>query len=217
MARVSAVLLAAGESRRMGQRNKLRLSVEGLPLLARTVETLLASRLRDIVVVLGHEAEGLRPMLDRLPVTVAYNPRYREGHMTSVYKGMEALSRPCDGVMVCLSDQPLLAPQDIDMLIDAFAGLGRGAVLVPFYRGARGNPVILAHEHCQAILKGDRKGGFKRFIDDNPGLVTAVEMASDHVVFDLDTPQDYEALLARLGEGGGGVLGTRSFAPKSCP
>lgn len=198
-ARVSAVLLAAGESRRMGRHNKLRLSVAGLPLLSRMVETLLASRLQDIVVVLGHEAEGLRPMLDGLPVTVVYNPSYREGHMTSVYKGMEALSRPCDGVMVCLSDQPLLVPQDIDMLITAFADLGQGAVLVPFYRGTRGNPVVIAQEHCQAILKGDRKRGFRRFIEDNPGLVTAVEMGSDHVVFDLDTPQDYEALLARLG------------------
>jgi len=184
----------------MGRHNKLRLSVAGLPLLSRMVETLLASRLQDIVVVLGHEAERLRPMLDGLAVTVAYNPSYRKGHMTSVYKGMEALPRPCDGVMVCLSDQPLLAPGDIDMLIDGFAGLGPGAVLVPFYRGTRGNPVILAHEHCQAMLKGDRKQGFKRFIDDNPGFVTAVEMASDHVVFDLDTPADYEALLARLGD-----------------
>ncbi len=195
---VSAVLLAAGESRRMGLLNKLVLPVDGLPLVRHMAGTLLDSRLHEIVVVLGHEAEQVRPLLAGLPLNVVVNPHYRDGQMSSVHAGLAALSHPCDGVMIVLADQPLLEPVDIDRLIAAYADRRQGDVLVPTHRGARGNPIILAWEHRHAILNGDRKLGCKRFIEDNPGLVSTVEMDTDHVVFDLDTPADLDALRGRL-------------------
>jgi molybdenum cofactor cytidylyltransferase len=71
---------------------------------------------------------------------------------------------------------------------------------VPTYRGARGNPIVLAHDHRQRILAGERNLGCKRLIENNPDLVTALEMANDHVVFDLDTEQAYRQLQHRLGD-----------------
>lgn len=194
---ISALLLSAGESRRMGHINKLELLVEGTPLVRRTVQTLLASHLEEVVVVVGHEAEKVQALLAGLPVKITYNERYREGQMTSVYKGMEALSAACDGVMVCLSDQPLLEPRDINALIDAFTRRSRGSVLVPTYGGKRGNPIILAYQHRDAILGGERNLGCKRLIEKNPGLVTTIEMDTDHVIVDLDTPEAYAAFQQR--------------------
>ena len=199
MSTVSAILLAAGESRRMGELNKLMLAVDGEPLLCRTVKTLLASRLAEVVVVLGHQAEAARILLQRLDVQTVINNDYREGQMSSVHCGLAALTRSCDGVMICLTDQPLLTDQDIDFLIDAFERRD-GSIIVPTYQGRRGNPIVLAYAHRAEILDGERNLGCKRLIELNPELVTTVEMDNDHAVFDLDTPEDYTRLQSRLKE-----------------
>lgn len=108
MTSISALLLAAGESRRMGGLNKLLLPVAGKPLLRRTLDTLAAANPTEIVVVLGHQCEQISALLKDVGVRVAINSRYREGQMTSVEAGLAALSLPCEGVMVCLGDQPML-------------------------------------------------------------------------------------------------------------
>lgn len=191
MKRISAVLLAAGESRRMGELNKLGMDVGGESLLRRTANILLASELQEVVVVLGHETDKTLPLLEGLPLKTVTNEFFQEGQMTSVYKGLQSLSKPCDGVMICLSDQPLLESEDINTLISAFAERGRKSVLVPTYMGKRGNPIILENKNKEAILTGDRNLGCKRLIEKNPDLVMTVEMDTNHVVVDLDTPQDY--------------------------
>lgn len=202
MTRVSAILLAAGESRRMGTLNKLALPVGGVPLLRRTARTLLASGLREVVTVLGHEAEAMRGLLTGLPLQLVENPRYREGQMSSVHCGLGALAGPCDGVMICLADQPLLTPADIDTLIEAFARRAQCGVLVPTYAGRRGNPVVLDFAQRDAILAGERHLGCRHLIERRPDLVTTCAMPDNHVVFDLDTIGDYAALQELLpGEG----------------
>jgi molybdenum cofactor cytidylyltransferase len=202
MTTVSAILLAAGESRRMGTQNKLTLPVSGIPLLRRTAGTLLASGLQAVVAVLGHEAHAMRALLDGLPLRLIENPRYREGQMSSVHCGLDALPGPCDGVMICLADQPLLTPADIDTLIAAFARSARGGILVPTWAGRRGNPVVLDYVQRATILAGGHNLGCRHLIERMPERVASFAMPNDHVVFDLDTPADYAALQARLqGEG----------------
>jgi molybdenum cofactor cytidylyltransferase len=197
---VGGILLAAGESRRMGAINKLTLSVGGEPLLRRTMCVLLASRLSDLVVVLGHDANPAEGLVRDLNVRVVRNPDYAEGQMSSVHCGLAALSAAVDGIMICLADQPLLTSQDIDILIDAFERRTRGSILVPTYEGRRGNPIIIASEHRGTILAGGRNLGCKRLIENNPDLVETVAMSDDHTVWDLDQPQDYERLCQRLGQ-----------------
>lgn len=198
MRRVSAILLAAGESRRMGAHNKLTLTVAGVPLLRRATGILLNSSLHEVVVVIGYEQHTARALLEDLPVRIIHNTHYREGQMTSVHRGMAALTELCDGVMVCLCDQPLLEARDIDRMIDAFLHHCPTSVLVPTWRGRRGNPIILDYRHRKAILGGHRNLGCRKLVENNPSLVTPLEMDNDHVVFDLDTPADYQRLLQRL-------------------
>lgn len=192
--RIAAVLLAAGESRRMGEPNKLLLTVQGRPLVRRTAQVLLASRICDMVAVLGHEAEEVRGILEDLPLEVVVNEDYAQGQMTSVYRGLQALTGDYDGVMIALADQPVIEARDIDAIIEAFGRPRSGSVLVPTYRGQRGNPIVLAYAHREAILSGGRNLGCRRFIEKNPELVTTLEMDNDHVVVDLDTPEEYMRL-----------------------
>jgi len=199
MSGVSAILLAAGESRRMGAVNKLTLPIDGQPLLRHSAQTLLASRLQEVVAVLGYEADQAAPLLEDLDVTLVHNERYAEGQMSSVHCGLEALSGDCEGVMICLADQPLLTPEDIDALIEAFGRRQQGSILVPTHCGRRGNPIVLAYAHRDEILGGGRDLGCKRLIERNPEWVTRLEMETDHVVFDLDTPDDYAEWQRRFG------------------
>ena len=199
MSRICGILLAAGESRRMGAVNKLALPIGGLPLLRRSALTLLASRLQKLVVVLGHDADVARRLIADLELKIVYNERYPEGQMSSVHCGLDALTSSCDGIMVCLADQPLLTPEDINALIAAFGSRERGSILVPTHHGRRGNPIVLANEHREAILSGGGNLGCKRLIERNPELITTVEMDTEHVVFDLDTPEDYVELQRRFG------------------
>ena len=194
---VSAILLAAGLSRRMGATNKLTLPVDGVPLLRRTAQVLSAAWLNEVVVVLGHEAELVAPLLAGLPVRTVQNPDYRAGQMTSVHRGLAALSAPCAGVMICLSDQPLLEAADIERIADTFVRDCPRSVLVPSWRGRRGNPIVLAWAHREAILAGGRNLGCKRLIQNNPDLVWPLPMPNDHCVFDLDQPADYQRLRFR--------------------
>ena len=194
MTTVSAVLLAAGESRRMGEVNKLELLVDGMPLLRRTAEILQASDLQEIVVVLGHQDDKAGAILEGMPLTFVYNENYLDGQASSVYQGLLSLSQPCDGVMICLSDQPLLQTEDVNALIGAFGKRSHGSVLVPTYQGKRGNPIIIDYQQRQDILNGERNLGCKNLIEDNPELVSSFEMSNNHVVVDLDTPEEYAAL-----------------------
>jgi len=203
MKRMCAVLLAAGESRRMGGANKLTLPVNGEPLVRRTARVLLASRLEKVVVVLGHEADVVGPLLAELAVKQVVNPDYAQGQMTSVHCGLGALEAGCDGVMIALADQALLTARDVNALIDAFESIEEDHVLVPVYRGRRGNPIVLSYAHRRAILTGAANLGCRRLIERHPELVTPLDMDTDHVVFDLDTPEDYRELQRRLGEAGG--------------
>jgi molybdenum cofactor cytidylyltransferase len=196
MSTFSAILLAAGESRRMGAVNKLALPINGMPLLRRSALMLLELGLTEIVVVSGYRAETTRELLRGLPVTLAHNPRYREGQMASVHRGLEMLQRDCDGIFVCLADQPLLEVDDLLSIRGAF-GANPKKVLVPTFEGRRGNPIVLPNAQRGAILAGSRNLGCRRLIEKTPGLVQPFEMDNDHCVFDLDTPSAYMQYQAR--------------------
>jgi molybdenum cofactor cytidylyltransferase len=190
-AKISAIVLAAGESRRMGDINKLHMPIDGLPLLRRSVETLLDAELGEIVVVLGHDRANTQALLKGLPVSTVFNKDYESGQMTSVHCGLGSLGQAFEGVIVALGDQPALSVSDIDHLIDAFFTRNGGEVVIPEYQGKRGNPIIISNRCRQDIVTGKYNFGCRRFIEDNPELVRTVEMPGPSVVIDLDTPMDY--------------------------
>jgi molybdenum cofactor cytidylyltransferase len=192
-AKIAVIVLAAGESRRMGDINKLHLPIAGEPLLRRSVKTLLAAELGEIMVVLGHENAGTQDLLEGLPVGTVYNEDYAAGQMTSVHCGLGSLSQPCEGVMVALGDQPALTVSDINLLVGAFFTRDGGEVVIPEYEGKRGNPIIISSRCRQEIIAGKYNLGCRRFIENNPELARTVEMSSPSVVIDLDTPVDYRS------------------------
>ena len=192
----AAIVLAGGLSRRMGEVNKLHLLVQGVPLLRHSVEALLHAGIKEVVVVLGHEYARTVALLSDLPVRIAYNEQFATGQMSSVHCGLSSLTGEHQGVFVALADQPALQAHHFQLLRDAFLNRTKGDVAVPFFKGERGNPIVISEACRQSILAGERNLGCRRFIENNPAQIVRVDMPDDAVLRDLDTPAEYQSFIA---------------------
>ena len=119
--------------------------------------------------------------------------------MTSVAAGVAALNAPCNIVMVCLADQVLLTAADYRELIDAFAAMPRGSILVPMFNGQRGNPVAFSASYAAEVISGHINPGCRKLIAEHPDEVFIHEAVHDRFTVDMDTPEDYARVLERLG------------------
>lgn len=194
----SAVVLAAGLSSRMQGQHKLLLPVGGQPAIRRTVEAIAGAAPEEIVVVTGFNGREVMKALADLPVTFQSNSRYREGQMTSVAAGVAALKAPCNVVMICLADQVLLDAADYRELIDAFAVMPRGSILIPMFEGQRGNPVLFAASYAPEVISGHLNPGCRKLIAEHPEEVFIHEARHDRFIVDMDTPEDYARILERI-------------------
>ena len=195
--RIGALLLAAGQSRRMGGPNKLLEEIEGLPMAVRVAQRLLASRARPIVAVLGNKADEIDAALGKLPIERVRNPDFAEGLSTSLKRGIAALPADLDGALVCLGDMPLVTGRHIDRLIAAFNPLEGRAIIVPTRRGKRGNPVLWARHFFAEMAQIAGDVGARHLIGEHAELVAEVEMDDDAVLVDIDTPEALAALRAK--------------------
>lgn len=196
---VAAVLLAAGEGRRLGGVAKAAIRLNGVPLIKRALFALSGAGVDEVAVVLGHREEEIEPLVQDFPVTLVRNSDYRDGQMTSVRAGLAQLSGKFDAVMICLADQPLINSHDLVHLISAYKKRRNGSVVVPYFGGRRGNPIIFDWQAREAILAGGHNVGCRQFVANNPELVEIDEAPNDHFVVDLDTNEDLYALEKRLG------------------
>jgi molybdenum cofactor cytidylyltransferase len=197
--RIGAVLLAAGEGRRMGGVAKPLIRLQGVPLINRQLIALSGAGVDEVVVVTGHAREAVEAQVQSFPVTLAFNPAYSEGQQASVRVGLAALSGKFDAVLVVLADQPLIASGDLTELIAAFKKRPRGNIVVPVVGGQRGNPIVLDEVAYSQILASDTNLGCRHLIDSQPDLVHVHESTNSRFITDLDTLQDVEQLAQRTG------------------
>jgi molybdenum cofactor cytidylyltransferase len=194
--RVAALLLAAGQSRRMGTLNKLLIGIDGKPMVRHVAEAVAASQASPVIAVTGHEQERVEAALAGLPLSFVHNPDYAQGLSTSVKRGLATLPAEIDGAVVCLGDMPMVTAAAIDQLIGAFNPIEGRAICVPTRRGKRGNPVLLAKQLFPELAAVSGDIGARELIAAHPELVAEVEMESDGVLTDIDTPQALAKLAA---------------------
>ena len=195
---LTAIVLAAGSSERMESQNKLLLDFRGKPLVAHIVETVVAGGLNEVVVVLGHESERVRSVLATFPVTFTRNDRYMEGMTSSIHAGVAASSKESNGLMICLSDLPLITPAELQQLGTAFEAAyekNPNCIIVPYHEGQRGNPVIFSAVYRPEILAERGLLGCRRLVKQHQAHVVEVEMETDHILVDIDSPEAYAYLV----------------------
>jgi molybdenum cofactor cytidylyltransferase len=192
--RVAALVLAAGQSRRMGARNKLLEAVDGIPMVIRAVDAAAGGVDAGVYVVTGHEHEEVAQALAGRHVHLVHNPRYREGLSTSLAAGLAALGDDVDGVLICLGDMPRVTRAHIKRLIDAFDPLEGRAICVPLWNGKRGHPVLWARRFFAEM--GDVKGdvGARHLLGEYAESVCEIPVDDDGVLLDVDSPAALAAL-----------------------
>ncbi len=196
---VAAVILAAGQSSRMGGPNKLLARLGSKPLVRIVAEAALASRASPVTVVTGRDAEEVRAALAGLPVTFVHNPHFAEGLSTSVRTGIGALPSAASGTLVLLADMPHITTEMIDRLVSAFQ-TGKGAgIVVPTVGGRRGNPVLWDRRYFDELSKVSGDTGGRDLIAAHRDAVREVELG-EAAAIDLDTPEALKAAGAVFAE-----------------
>jgi molybdenum cofactor cytidylyltransferase len=153
------------------------------------VEAALASRARPVLVVTGHQAAGIEAALGGREITLIDNPDYAVGLSSSLKAGIRAVPAGCDGALVLLGDMPQITGAHLDRLIAAFAAEPGAAIVVPTREGRRGNPVLWPRARFAEMLQLEGDAGAKRLMAAHASRVREVELDTDAIFADVDTPE----------------------------
>ena len=175
-------------------RTKQLLPFRGKTMLEWVVDSALASRLHRVVVVLGHRADAIEPLLKGRDVTVVLNSDYRLGQASSLKAGLRALAGDTDAVLFLLGDQPLVTPALIDRILAAYRTSGSPIVL-PVFEGRRGNPVLFGRETFPRIEALSDDCGARPLFREYAARLLTVPVDDPAIHLDIDTKEDYHRLL----------------------
>jgi molybdenum cofactor cytidylyltransferase len=193
--RVVGIVLAAGESRRMG-RLKALLPFGAGTVIEQVLQPLLHAELAAVVVVLGYRAADITTVIQHLPVQILHNPEYQHGMTTSVQVALRDITPLPDAYLLALVDQPQLRPELIQQLVFAVAHTGKG-MIIPTHHGKRGHPIILARRYRQEVLALGPHQGLNVVTRGHPDDTLEIPVESDDILRDMDYQEDYEAELQR--------------------
>jgi len=190
MTKISAILLGAGESKRMGV-NKLSLPWGKRTLFEHCLNILLRSKAGEVIIVLNPRMKRAVKPIKNQKIKIVTNPYYKNGMSASIRKGLRVIDARSHGILIALGDQPFLKTKTINALIHAFAQK-KGAIIVPDYKGTQGHPVLFDRRFEKEIfgLRGDV--GAQSIIKRYPEEVWRVRVRSEGVVKDIDIWKDYE-------------------------
>jgi molybdenum cofactor cytidylyltransferase len=189
------VLLAAGAGTRMGYKPKSLLELDGVPLIHRLITALQDAGVTELVVVLGHHASEIEPLLRNLEVKLVSNQNPDSSPVSSQRLGLQSLSGKTDAVLMALADQPLVEGKDVLQLMDAFKQRPEGKTLLfPRVQGQPGNPVIFTAAVRSAMLACPPEVGCKQWRQQHMSQVHAFDCDNPHFVQDVDMPEDIEKL-----------------------
>jgi molybdenum cofactor cytidylyltransferase len=195
---VSGVILAAGSSSRLG-RSKQLLTLDGEPIVRVVVRNALAAKLDEVVLVTGSESDAVLAAVGDAGQRTIFNSDYRSGQSTSLKAGLREISPEAGSVLFLLGDQPEVGPDIIDRLVDAFQEHG-AAIVQPVYGSTPANPVLFSRELFSDLLTIDGDQGARSIVKRYADTVLRVVVSDGPAPGDVDTDEDYRALISRWAE-----------------
>jgi molybdenum cofactor cytidylyltransferase len=194
---VSAIVLAAGSSTRMGGINKLLLPWNSSTVIQHLVQQVLSSGAEEVIIVTGYQHEQVEQVIGDLSVSIVYNAGHASGMTGSIKAGVAAGSIE-NAYMICLGDVPMISSDEYRKLISVAEELqltSERFILLPRFKNENANPVIFSASFRQSILEHPQPDGCKEIVASNQDCVHWIEMDSDHVTRDIDSIIDYQNLV----------------------
>jgi molybdenum cofactor cytidylyltransferase len=196
-ARVSAVILAAGTSSRMGQAKQL-LALGESTVLAQTLAHVQAAALQEIILVLGASADAIRRQLPSAQqVKIVVNQLYQQGIASSLRTGLSAVDPHSNGALIILGDQPFIRPQTLDRIAEEYRR-SQAQIVIPVHQGQRGNPVLLDRSVFAEVMALQGDVGSRAIFAKHLDRTVNVEVEDKAILLDLDDPADYQRLKMKI-------------------
>jgi len=192
---INGIILAAGESKRMGSPKAL-LAFEGKTFLEHIISVLKRCPLDTITVVLGADAKTIRESVNLTQTNVVVNSNYEEGQLSSLIAGLDSLPARSEAVVVCLVDMPFVTEQIVSAIVRTFKET-HPSIVVPVYEGRRGHPVLFSKSVYEELRNAPPDQGARWVVNADVSRIRHVEVPDEGVVITINTPDDYES---RLGD-----------------
>ena len=189
---ISAILLAAGKSKRMNGENKLTKKIQGIPLIKLSVKNILASSINELIVVLGHQKEIIEKLIDRNEkLKFVFNKDFENGMSSSIKTGVNNLSEKTEAFFICLGDMPMINHDIYNQLIKS---KDNKEIIVPTYKRQQGNPVLFAKTMKEKIMDITGDVGAKKILELNKDKILSLEISDQGITRGFDTQDDFNSL-----------------------
>ena len=187
---VTAIILGAGESSRMG-RPKMLLPFGDSTMIGTVISNVLASSVEKAIVVLGSNYESHHQVVKDYPVEIVHNTQYREGMLSSVECGLKAVSNSTDAIMVLLGDQPMIQTAEMDQLIESYRGSEK-EIAIATHEKKRGHPILFGRKFINEILGFPREASLRDLLQNQTAEILEMKTEHDRILRDIDTENDYQ-------------------------
>ena len=190
---ISAILLAAGESKRMVDENKLIKKHKSIPLIKHAVSNVLNSPIDELIIVLGYQKKSIEKIIgENKKIKFIANPNFESGIASSIKKGLDSLSKETEAFFICLGDMPNVNKEIYNQLINASFGNKDKEIFVPYYQERQANPILFSKKMKDEIQKIEGDFGAKKIIADNEKKVFKLSIQDKGVITDFNNINDFE-------------------------
>ncbi len=189
---ISAILLAAGQSKRMDGENKLTKEIKGIPLIKLSVKNILASSIDELIIVLGHQKEIIEKLIDKNEkIKFVFNKDFESGMASSIKTGLNNLSEKTETFFICLGDMPMVSHDIYNQLIKS---KDNKEIIVPTHKGQQGNPVLFDKSMKEKVLNITGDVGAKEILELNKDKILNLEINDQGVTKGFDTQDNFNPL-----------------------
>ena len=189
---ISAILLAAGQSKRMNGENKLAKEIQGIPLIKLSVKNILASSINELIIVFGYQKEIIEKLIDKNEkIKFFFNKDFESGMASSIKTGLDNLSEKTEAFFICLGDMPMVSTNIYNQLIKS---KDNNEIIVPTYKGQQGNPVLFSKSMKEKIMKISGDVGAKKILKLNKDKILNLEINNQGITKGFDTQDDFNSL-----------------------
>jgi len=189
---ISAILLAAGQSKRMNGENKLTKEIQGIPLIKLSVKNILASSINELIIVLGYQKEIIEKLIDKNEkIKFVFNKNFESGMASSIKTGLNNLSEKTEAFFICLGDMPMVNSNIYNQLIKS---RNQKDILVPTYKDQQGNPILFDKSMKEKIIDITGDVGAKKILELNKEKILNLEINDQSITKGFDTQDDFNSL-----------------------